>query len=1116
MADDRTLSDIFAPGSTALAEGFSTLVVTPERFVAPATTVHARVTFTNVAGAPARGVRIRFSLPPGLKYVDGSTKFDDVRAPGDAADATSSAGIDIGEVAPGAVRRISLEYAVDAIVEDGTPIDIQAALASSDMPVTASNVVRLTVASRPHLSGASSLALTCSGDVVPNAELAITAAVANEGQSSAHDVVLILPIPDHTEFVADSAYVDGAPFATANRSTPFGPSDPPVVASRLAPGAGVTLSYRVRVDSPLEDGTIITATGSVAARNVREFALAPASLTVTSPLELDPEQTRFEILAADGSPPKTVTPGQRLGLRLTVRNTGQSVAHELAGTIILPSSLLYAFGSLTLDGQPYPDPACTPVTCAFGELAPGATTTMMLEATVASPLPDGRVLKADAQVRSLQRELRRFERSLTIASQPRFESARNALSAAGPRRIAPGSDVSYALTLINTGTVATSEAVLRITHDPSLEALSISEGGERRAFSDGALTIGVLAPQTPRNFTIVARTAKPQSDGTQLRLGARLTFADAPDVALGEQQHVIRSRPRFDASSSRLTTADPALRYDRLTTVAVELANEGDDVARDVVVVLRLPEELELDAPDALARDGNALSFGDLAAGVTQTVSIGVRLRKRMSLGTAVLFDGYVRAYGSAPFPLEPIALTVDARPACSGASLVCEPRETVVPGSQLAYTLSLRNSGDGSARHVALTVRASDATRFLPGSMSINGATLHDGIALSLFSSEGGLELRDVAPEVDVVVAWSTTVADPLAAGTILEAHAAVSLDGTPLPAASSRVTVKAVPAFAGAALALPFSVVALKGVAADPPSIAPAVFAGTPAPPLPGARASTAAPPRGKRTASLPHMRLRTSDWAPAPLQPAAGEVAPRGDGVVRTHDDGQVAFRLTLTAEWLVRALRFSRDVGNSPGFLRHLFAIRLFFPDGAVAGSRSLQAAFNAQRSALRSNQERLALRLRQPHITLEAADLEHADSRVMSTALFSALRASPEGGIDQTPRPPGSLALSGSLACKTAGTLADQLAQAPLGCASLWLALAHLVGTAVSEHDNGAAGAYRAALLSALSSFEAMTPVRFQRALVTQSDEALDEMLDRFLRSTALAGPPRTPDVALSR
>src|SRR5579875_2977693 len=76
-AQPSALTGIFAPGSLPLAETLRTLVVTPRRAVTPGETIRAEFSFSNLGGAPATNVRVRFTTPPGVTHVDGADSVDD-------------------------------------------------------------------------------------------------------------------------------------------------------------------------------------------------------------------------------------------------------------------------------------------------------------------------------------------------------------------------------------------------------------------------------------------------------------------------------------------------------------------------------------------------------------------------------------------------------------------------------------------------------------------------------------------------------------------------------------------------------------------------------------------------------------------------------------------------------------------------------------------------------------------------------------------------------------------------------------------------------------------------------------------------------------------------------
>ncbi len=97
-------------------ETLRTLVVTPSRAVSPGETIRVEFAFSNLGGAPATGVRVRFANPSGVTYVEGSDRVDD--APLEGGSFVAAAGADLGELAPNAQRRVACSFRVNERVED--------------------------------------------------------------------------------------------------------------------------------------------------------------------------------------------------------------------------------------------------------------------------------------------------------------------------------------------------------------------------------------------------------------------------------------------------------------------------------------------------------------------------------------------------------------------------------------------------------------------------------------------------------------------------------------------------------------------------------------------------------------------------------------------------------------------------------------------------------------------------------------------------------------------------------------------------------------------------------------------------------------------------------------
>ena len=197
-------------------------------------TVRATFTFRNHGGAPATGVRLRFNVPDGLVYLVGSGRLD-----GDDLDdelgnspLLARGGAHIGDVMPGEERQIEIAYSVAGAIENGTTIELQAALSSFELPPVGSNVVRLIVRSKPQLTQrVDRHRRSTRADPLPGSEAEVTIRIHNAGRSSARDVVVVSPIPEHTVYVAGSARVNGREIERDLAST-FDRTYAPVVCGR--------------------------------------------------------------------------------------------------------------------------------------------------------------------------------------------------------------------------------------------------------------------------------------------------------------------------------------------------------------------------------------------------------------------------------------------------------------------------------------------------------------------------------------------------------------------------------------------------------------------------------------------------------------------------------------------------------------------------------------------------------------------------------------------------------------------------------------------------------------------------------------------------------------------
>ena len=1113
----RTLSEVFAPRGPLLPEGLRTLEVAPSRVIEPGTTVHAAFTFRNLGGGTASGFRVRFRLPEGLTYLVGTARIDDTPLDerGGLTTLLQTSGADIGEIPAGGERRIALAYTVATTIENGTPVTLQAAIASFDVPVIGSNIVRLLVNSRPVLQNPkTTLTIAAVREAVPGEELQLNARVHNSGQSSAHDLVVLLPVPAHTTFSANSVTIEGRCVAAGSESEPFGFARPTIVTPMLGPGTTIDIGYRVRVDTPLEDATPITANGAVCSQEVAEFALPPVSVKVPSTAAFGGDETALRVESEE-----EVESGRRVRVVLRAKNVGTARARKLALKIVLPEGLVYTPSSLTIDDAPAADRGAVPDAIEIGELEPGRSVEVGVCAVVAAPIPDRHELRVTASV-AWSKGQRKFERTIVSRSAPRFPLGFNNVERETAQRVGPGEPVGYTIALQNMGTDVATDVRLSLAADDGVERLRVCDNDTEIAVGeDGTVALDNLEPGVARSLRVDGRVAGLIEDQTQLRLHAALITAQIPRVELGAPLHVVASRPKFSAATSRIVNdGDETLRPNRTGTCRLVLTNEGTDRGRDVRVVLRLPEELRLESVDDASRDGNAVVFGDIPAGETREAVLRLRLLGVVSGADVLAISARVGGLNVVPFALVPIELATHAEASfAEGATLASTPTDTIDAGAEIAYTLSLRNCGDGAAKRLTARVAALSNAVYAPGSTTVNGIALQDYSGTSPLLSDAGLALADVGAGVEVIARWRVIVNIPLPPATPIETSATVHWDEAPdITIAAAPIRVRSTSAIPIVEPELPFSVL---GAIAAPArtntlttrteigSFGPAYVELRPAIPVranghgQSALGGYASDPEPITT--IEYAQLGSGNDVPGPgLTPVPAGAAnpePAPPSPLDTPEPPATTVSLELSDEHLAWAVQYLEQT-RVGGIVAHLLALRALFPDRVSGGDRLLRARLRSHREMLGEHADRLFIKVRLPDFPLATGDVETPELRASLVALVEEL------AVEKTERASlrSGLRLAQKLDHAMLGQAIAELGRDNLATAAPWLVMTRLIGTSL-ERDGGVLTeftGYRDALLAELTKRADLDAAAFEAALKEPVDPLLDEARESVVRTLA--------------
>ncbi len=1081
------LAGVFAPGSLPLVETLRTLVVTPARSVYPGEIIRVEFAFSNLGGAPATGVRVRFANPSGVTYVEGSDSVDGGAV--ENGSFVSAAGADLGELPPNAQRAVACSFRVNDRVEDGTELVFQAALVTDQTPVVASNVERLLVRSQPQLQNPQTdITIAAPEALKPGDVIAVRVTIANTGSASARDVLAYVPVPFHTRYVPRTARVAGRALLDAGEE-PFDYSSDQVIAGSLAPGASVDIEYQAIVETPLADGTKIETTATISSRETAEFALDAQPAIVRSLPDFSNDETSFTVFCDE-----FVSPGTRVPMTVRALNSGTGEAQGLSIGLDLPPGLAYTPGSAHIDGQPVGDEAFAAQTFSLGTLAAGRVVDVGISGIVV--IHDGDDLPIRVTLRwkdpsSGAPVERIFTRRLRVRVSARFTRGRNYLEV--DRTIVQSrQDVTFTAHVFNDGTAPENDVRLRVIPGAFLEDVRIAETPDDPVRYEEPFSLGIVQPHTERSFTIRARVASPVPDRTQLSLASVLEYAGGT-FDLGAANVIARSRPHVAAEGCTwLREQNTPLRPGQSHDVVIRFTNDGADVLRGAQLELQLPAELAIERTQNARRDGSVLHFGAVPAETTFEARVSLRLLRAPRRANSLTIEGTLTGRGISPVQFEPLSIATQADPDFTrDAILLSNPAEHIKAGERVAYEVRLRNSGDGTAERLLIRAVPPNLGVYIPGSTQLNGIAISDDLGSSQLWSQRGLMLTDVNPEVELRVRWEMQVVSPVAAGTAIDTRVVLEWDGNrTLALAAPTLHVLSSPSLEAGAAGTPISFAQMfpQLKTPDAEAIVPPEPAEAAAPLTPEPRE----PVRELARAAVPAAVVAPVEEQEEPPQPT---VSP--------------ALYLDLDHEQLAQTLR-ALEKSDAGGLVPHIFAVRALFPRSlAGADTRAAQTIENAS-IAIRAPLDRLFVRLRVPRLTITAKDLEDRDSRFALRDLVSTvLHASAEELPDL---PQGAVRLSGNVDTAGLRPRADELESAPLGSVVPWIVHAQMLGMRI-EYNGGAGssrsdvlGLYRNELLKVFGVLETLPMTEFHRVLSTSVNRTLDDALGAVLDALRAAMP----------
>src|SRR4029077_14525592 len=313
------------------------------------------ISYSNTGTANATGVVISDTVPANTSFVSAT------------GGGTQAAGVvtwNIGNLAAGASASVQLVVAVASPLANGTVITNGTySIDSNETAPTSGASITTTVSSAPVLT----ISKTDAPDPVnAGSNITYTISYSNTGTANATGVVISDTVPANTSFVsATGGGTQAAGVVTWN-------------IGNLAAGASASVQLVVAVASPLANGTVITnGTYSIDSNETAPTSGASITTTVSSAPVLTVSKT---------DSPDPVNAGSNITYTISYSNTGNMNATGvvISDTVPANSSFVSATGGGTL--------AAGVVTWNIGNLAAGASASVQLVVTVASPLNNGTVI----------------------------------------------------------------------------------------------------------------------------------------------------------------------------------------------------------------------------------------------------------------------------------------------------------------------------------------------------------------------------------------------------------------------------------------------------------------------------------------------------------------------------------------------------------------------------------------------------------------------------------------------------------------------------------------------------------------------------------------------------
>ena len=670
-------------------------------------TLEYRLAFTNSGQDLADNVSVSDALPADVTYVPGSLA---VATGANAGAKTDATGDDQGEYAA-ATRLVRVRIGTGATAATGgtmavnasTSVTFRVTLDRAAAGSTVTNGSSLAYRARTLARSYTFITNTVSTAVQEIADLAIAKTSSPTSQAAGSRVTYTLTVTNNgpnagTNVVATDTLPAGATYVS---------SDPPsgttcaasgqVVTCRspsLAVGATLTIPIVATIDPGAAAGSLIDQAAVTAdtADDVTTNNSASAATTVTRNADLVVTKTA----------PATATAGSSITYTLTVRNAGPSSATATSLTDTLPVGL-------NLDTVTASTGTCTPaaqqtLTCVIGTLAPQASATVTITATIAAAFT-GTSLVNQVTASSSTPDGTPANNSASAATTITRNADLTVTKTVNPTgTVIAGNTLTFVVTATNAGPSDANGVVVTDTLPAGVQLVSatVTQGTCTTTGTSFSCAVGTLTPATSARVSVAARVLTDATAGARTNTASATTTTPESDTGNNSGSIGFTVQSQADLSVTKVASPNPVVPGENLT-YSLQIRNAGPSQAAGVTLTDTLPAGVVfVSGTGGCTNAGRTVTcaIGTIAAGATASRDIVVSTPDTIPGGT-LTNTATVTSSNDPDTSNNSASFVSSTNPSADLSLTKTTAPNPLVAGNQVTFTLTARNNGPSGATGV-------------------------------------------------------------------------------------------------------------------------------------------------------------------------------------------------------------------------------------------------------------------------------------------------------------------------------------------------------------------------------------------------------------------------------